>query len=108
MHDSMSKRCEANPPRVFCYGKSMNERQKRGEEGQRKAKEEKVRSKEAREKERRQEDHRFFLSSPPSSARLFEMLQKITGSGMKGCTVGGQEREEKNDREGEEEETNKG
>ena len=34
------------------------------------------------------------LSLPllPPHPRLFEMLQKITGSGMKGCTVGGQER----------------
>ncbi len=60
------------------------------EGGQEEEKEEKVRNKRSK---RGRDDHRFFPSSKRSSLpRLFEMLQKITGSGMKGCTVGGQKR----------------
>lgn len=66
----------------------------RKKEGRKKRREEKQRSKRG---ERRYPPH----------PRLFEMLQKITGSGMKGCTVGGQERRntEEEEEKGEERQT---
>lgn len=68
----------------------------------------KGRKKEGRRGERRSKGAREESADTPHP-RLFEMLQKITGSGMKGCTVGGQERrnteEEEEEEKGEERQT---
>lgn len=61
--------------------------EKRGEGGQ-----EEARREESGETKKTRGDRRFSPAPSPSSPCLFEMLQKITGSGMEGCTVGGQER----------------